>query len=189
MVLGGHYDTVPDVPGANDNGSGIATLLVIAREVSEISYPFTLRIIAFGSEELGLEGSRFYVDSLSPEEQKGTVAMLNFDALGSGEVLGVLGTFDLTTPVLQAAEENDIDAERRFNLGRRLRKRPFVVPAGGNPRGVLPGGRLLPNSHAGGQAGVCTTRADGQRRRPGNCPPRYPGRTVTVVWHYRRMGP
>ena len=118
MVLGGHYDTVPDVPGANDNGSGIATLLVITREVSEISYPFTLRIIAFGSEELGLEGSRFYVDSLSPEEQKGTVAMLNFDALGSGEVLGVLGTFDLTTPVLQAAEENDIDAERRFNLGR-----------------------------------------------------------------------
>ena len=29
VVLGGHYDTVPSVPGANDNGSGIATLLTI----------------------------------------------------------------------------------------------------------------------------------------------------------------
>ena len=117
VVLGGHYDTVADVPGANDNGSGIATMLAIAREVSEVSYPFTLRIIAFGSEELGLEGSRFYVNSLSPEEQKATLAMLNFDALGSGEVVGILGTFDLTTQVLQAAKENGIDAERRFNLG------------------------------------------------------------------------
>ena len=30
VVLGGHYDTVPNVPGANDNGSGIATLLTMA---------------------------------------------------------------------------------------------------------------------------------------------------------------
>ena len=36
VILGGHYDTVPDVPGANDNGSGIATLITIAREVGHV---------------------------------------------------------------------------------------------------------------------------------------------------------
>ena len=53
VVLGGHYDTVPNVPGANDNGSGIATLLTIAREIADREYPFTVRFIAFGAEELG----------------------------------------------------------------------------------------------------------------------------------------
>ena len=49
IVLGGHYDTVPDVPGANDNGSGIATLMAVAGQIANRSYPFTLRLVAFGS--------------------------------------------------------------------------------------------------------------------------------------------
>lgn len=65
VVLGGHFDTVPNVPGANDNGSGIATLLGVAREAADRSYPFTLRFVAFDSEEVGLFGSRHYVGSLS----------------------------------------------------------------------------------------------------------------------------
>ena len=84
VVLGGHYDTVPNVPGANDNGSGIATLLTIAREIADREFPFTVRFIAFGAEELGLHGSQHYVGQLSDEEVDSTVAMMNFDALGSG---------------------------------------------------------------------------------------------------------
>ena len=116
VILGGHYDTVPDVPGANDNGSGIATLITVAREVSERAYPFTLRLIAFGMEELGLHGSSFHVDSLSQVERESTIAMLNFDALGTGDVTGVLGDAELRSAVLQIAQDEGIVAEARLAL-------------------------------------------------------------------------
>ena len=92
VVLGGHYDTVPDVQGVNDNGSGIAALLTIARQASQGTYPFTLRLIAFGSEEIGLLGSQRYVDSLSQSELADIVAMFNFDALGTGDTLVMVAT-------------------------------------------------------------------------------------------------
>ena len=116
VVLGGHYDTIPDVPGANDNGSGIAVLVTIAREASERSYPFTLRFIGFGSEELGLFGSRHYVDSLSAPERGTVVAMLNFDVVGSGAVVGIEGDEDLLSAAIEGGAQIGVTAERRFPL-------------------------------------------------------------------------
>lgn len=91
VVLGAHYDTVPEVDGANDNGSGTSVLLAVAQALAEKPLPFTLRMVAFGSEEIGLVGSQFYVDSLSEDERSRVAAMVNFDALGSGTGLRVLG--------------------------------------------------------------------------------------------------
>ena len=54
VIMGGHYDTVPQTGGANDNSSGTAAILVIAQEAAQRGYPFELRVIAFGAEELGL---------------------------------------------------------------------------------------------------------------------------------------
>ena len=116
VILGGHYDTVPDVPGANDNGSGTAAIITIAREIAEKSYPFTVRFIAFGSEELGLVGSSFYVDSLSSEEKENIIAMLNLDALGTGDEGGVLGDSDLTAEVIIYGRDHGIDVRRSFGL-------------------------------------------------------------------------
>ena len=78
-----------------------------------------MRFIAFGSEELGLLGSRFYVDSLSEEERESTVAMLNFDALAAeGEALGVLGDSDLVSGVAEYGENVGIELEpRRILVG------------------------------------------------------------------------
>ena len=117
VVLGGHYDTVPDTQGANDNGSGIATMLTIAREVSETSFPFTLRFIAFGAEEVGLFGSRHYVDSLSASERDEIVAMLNFDALGEGPITAALGNDNLVAEVQEYGASIGVDVERRLGLG------------------------------------------------------------------------
>ena len=116
VVLGGHYDTVPDVPGANDNGSGIATLLTIAREIADREYPLTVRFIAFGAEELGLHGSQHYVDQLSDEEIESTVAMLNFDALGSGPQTAMLGTLSPLKMVDEYADEQGIDTKMVFTF-------------------------------------------------------------------------
>ena len=116
VVLGGHYDTVPNVPGANDNGSGIAAMLTIAREIADREYPFTVRFIAFGAEELGLHGSEYYVDQLSDEEIDSTVAMLNFDALGSGPQTATLGTLSLQRFVEDYSEEQGIDIRIRYTM-------------------------------------------------------------------------
>jgi aminopeptidase YwaD len=116
VVLGGHYDTVAGIPGANDNGSGIATVLTIARAIADRSYPFTVRFILFGSEELGLRGSSDYVRGLSDEQRAATLAMLNFDALGTGDTLGVLGESELALAALSVGRELGIrSARRRFS--------------------------------------------------------------------------
>ena len=104
VVIGAHYDTVPDSPGANDNASGIATIMTIAKHVAGNSYPFTVRFVLFGSEEIGLFGSRHYVDALGAEGIDSTIAMLNFDTVGSGSNLGVLGSPDLIGEAMRLGE-------------------------------------------------------------------------------------
>ena len=116
VVLGAHYDSVPGTPGANDNASGTAVLLTLAEHLRDKPLPFTVRFIAFGSEELGLWGSRNYLESLSSQQQGEITAMFNFDALGSGEVIGVLGDSDLVDLVVETGGEQGIEVRARTAL-------------------------------------------------------------------------
>ena len=118
VILGAHYDTVPGIVGATDNASGTAVLLTLARELSGTSYPFDLRLVAFGSEELGLLGSRHYVEALSTEQQGRIIAMLNFDALGNGSRLRARGDDILTQPVMEDAKARGIELRLRQSKGR-----------------------------------------------------------------------
>jgi len=51
VVIGAHYDSVQGCPGANDNGSGVAALLEIARALAPVRLARTLRFVAFANEE------------------------------------------------------------------------------------------------------------------------------------------
>jgi Zn-dependent M28 family amino/carboxypeptidase len=51
VVVGAHYDSVPGSPGANDNGSGVAALLEIARLLKDRPLGRTVRLVAFVNEE------------------------------------------------------------------------------------------------------------------------------------------
>ena len=104
VVVGAHYDTVPDSPGANDNASGTATIMTMAKRVAGASYPFTVRFVLFGAEEVGLFGSRHYVDTLGTEGIENTIAMLNFDTVGSGSRFGVLGDAGLAQEAISLGE-------------------------------------------------------------------------------------
>jgi aminopeptidase YwaD len=68
VLIGAHYDTVADSPGANDNGSGVATALELARVFHSYNTELELRFVFFGSEERRLPGSIYYVDQLSGAE-------------------------------------------------------------------------------------------------------------------------
>jgi hypothetical protein len=94
VVAGAHYDHLgrgwPDVragnegqvhPGADDNASGVAVILGIARSLRGVDLDHTVLFIGFGAEERGLIGSGAYVKQpLFPLEQ--TVAVINFDMVG-----------------------------------------------------------------------------------------------------------
>ncbi|MFH1745406.1 MAG: M28 family peptidase, partial [Planctomycetota bacterium] len=60
-IIGAHYDSV-DNPGADDDASGVALMLEVARIVSQYDSAYTIRFIAFDREEQGLIGSNAYVD-------------------------------------------------------------------------------------------------------------------------------
>jgi Zn-dependent M28 family amino/carboxypeptidase len=81
VMVGAHLDSVLEGPGINDNGSGVASVLEIARGVAEAGMPAgkAVRIGLWGGEELGLVGSRSYVEDLTDE----LVAYLNLDMTGS----------------------------------------------------------------------------------------------------------
>ncbi len=51
LLIGAHYDSVPSSPGANDNGSGVAAMLALARRFAARQTTKTLRFVAFVNEE------------------------------------------------------------------------------------------------------------------------------------------
>ncbi len=97
VLLGGHYDSVPDSPGANDNASGTAVVLNIARNLSDTPLARQAWFVAFDGEEDGLHGSRAFVSKAEPKFLQSLKAMLNFDMVGVNNNLLVGGTEKLTT--------------------------------------------------------------------------------------------
>lgn len=83
VYVGGHYDSVPGSPGANDNASGTSTVLELARIFQDVDTDKELRFIAFGAEEIGLIGSFYYVDQLSDDEIDRSLAYYNLDMVGT----------------------------------------------------------------------------------------------------------
>ena len=74
--LGAHYDSVPSSPGANDNASGVALILELARVLRGAPGAESLCVVAFGAEEVGLVGSEAFVAAHDVGDE---AFMLNFD--------------------------------------------------------------------------------------------------------------
>ncbi|MEU5665149.1 M28 family metallopeptidase [Streptomyces longwoodensis] len=85
VMAGSHLDSVTAGPGINDNGSGSAAVLETALAVSRAGLQPTrhLRFAWWGAEELGMVGSRYYVNNLSSANRSRISAYLNFDMIGS----------------------------------------------------------------------------------------------------------
>lgn len=92
IVIGAHIDSVAAGPGANDNGSGTATMLEIARVMAAAPSLYTLTFVGFDAEEIGLVGSSHYVAQLSEEQRRGMRAMINLDMVGVGSESRVGGS-------------------------------------------------------------------------------------------------
>ncbi|SPM29158.1 M28 family metallopeptidase [Mycobacterium terramassiliense] len=84
VMAGAHLDSVPEGPGINDNGSGVAAVLETAVQLGNSPQVHNaVRFGFWGAEELGLIGSRNYVESLNLDGLKDIALYLNFDMLAS----------------------------------------------------------------------------------------------------------
>lgn len=112
VVIGAHLDHVGCqenvvFPGANDNASGVASLIDIANAIkkSGITFKRSLLFVVFSSEESGLRGSKEFVTN-SPIPTDKMVAMLNFDCVGQGDSIILRGK--LNFPMLwEIAKKKD----------------------------------------------------------------------------------
>ncbi len=83
VMAGAHLDSVQAGPGINDNGSGSASLLEVAQNLSKLKPQNTVRLAWWGAEEDGLLGSAAYVAGLSQAEKDRIALYMNFDMVAS----------------------------------------------------------------------------------------------------------
>jgi hypothetical protein len=109
IIVGAHYDHFGTqgnliFPGADDNASGTAVVLEVARLLfaSETKPKRGILFIAFAGEEQGLLGSRFYVSN-PVRPLKGTKAMINIDHAGVGNGKLTVGLSQVEKTTAQAA--------------------------------------------------------------------------------------
>lgn len=128
IVVGAHYDhlgmggpgsgsRVPDETavhgGADDNASGVASLIEMARYFSQANNTpeRSLLFVSFGAEEMGLVGARYFVDNL-PVPLSSIKAMINLDMVGRMKPdhptvnISGTGTFGVSDSLLNIAERN-----------------------------------------------------------------------------------
>lgn len=84
VMVGAHLDSVPEGPGINDNGSGVAAVLETAVQLGpDAGVKNAVRFAFWGAEELGTIGSEKYVESLNVDQLKDIALYLNYDMIGS----------------------------------------------------------------------------------------------------------
>ena len=129
VIIGAHFDTISrsaedggvsavnkenPAPGADDNGTGVATVLAAARLLGPYEFDWTLRFIAFSAEEAGIFGSAHYAAE-SARKGEDIVAVINVDQIGH---------------VKEEPEDIDIFANRKsaWLLDRITNRAPIYAP-------------------------------------------------------------
>ena len=81
IVIGAHYDTVPGSPGADDNATGVAVLLELARDIASAPLKYPVQLVAFDMEEYGYLGSSHHAAKYK-QQQKSIRLMISLEMLG-----------------------------------------------------------------------------------------------------------
>jgi hypothetical protein len=132
VLVGAHWDTIDWVPcivegdsstrvfGADDNASGVASLVELARLLKDLHFEKTIRIIFFAAEEVGLKGSyRNREHWRDPSVTDSLICLINVDMVGydpddlDARVLCRMEEADLATEAVEAARQavNEIDLD------------------------------------------------------------------------------
>ena len=96
LVIGAHYDSPRESKGADDNASGVGTVLELARDFAGRRLEATLQFVFFGAncpgsseQETRLVGSRRFVELTGSLEKRDIIGVVAVDCVGQGEVLAL----------------------------------------------------------------------------------------------------
>lgn len=120
VVIGAHYDSYPPgtrSPGADDNGSGVAAVLEMAKLLQDVELPFSIIFALWDEEEIGLVGSRAFARSFGAnnEELKGYI---NLDMIawdGNDDGIVEINTRNIANSALMA--EKAVLYNEIYNIG------------------------------------------------------------------------
>jgi hypothetical protein len=124
LVIGAHLDTVPRSPGANDNASGVAAMLELARLAAATPPRVPVVFVAFGGEEPRRRsgdshfGSKAYVAAMDRRARSALEGMISVDAVGVGKVVPVCtagGSEALQRNVIRTAQKARVPTRRCTN--------------------------------------------------------------------------
>ena len=119
LIISGHLDSRAtdvmdssiDAPGANDDGSGVAAMMELARIMCKREFPFTIVFVAVVGEEQGLYGAKYLADK-AKEQQWNVIAMINNDMIGNSLSSGTqlrdnrqVRVFSVAIPYLETEAE------------------------------------------------------------------------------------
>ncbi|MCG9792179.1 M20/M25/M40 family metallo-hydrolase [Flavobacterium algicola] len=119
LIISGHLDSrvtdvmdaKSDAPGANDDGSGVAAMMELAKIMSKRAFPYSIIFVAVTGEEQGLYGAR-HLAEVAKKGNWNIIAMLNNDMIGNSLSSGTklrdntqVRVFSEATPYLETNEE------------------------------------------------------------------------------------
>jgi hypothetical protein len=82
LIVCAHYDSVPFSGGADDNGSGVAALLELSRRSARRELAAELWLLWFDAEEVGMVGSRAWLQQLDIADRDRIVGVINLETIG-----------------------------------------------------------------------------------------------------------
>jgi Zn-dependent M28 family amino/carboxypeptidase len=85
LIVGAHFDAVPNSPGADDDGTGVAAIMEMARVFKDRPMRRTVRLCLFNIEEAGIWGSAAYAEEVGKRIEEGkekVIGMIALDMLG-----------------------------------------------------------------------------------------------------------
>lgn len=128
LTLGGHLDSKPTTPGANDNASGVAVVLELARDLVDADITPSVEFVLFGAEEIIDSdrnhhhfGSRRYVADMTEQQRAALAGMISVDMVGYGQKLTIRnmgrGPQLLADMLLAASAEHSIPSAYSQDTG------------------------------------------------------------------------
>ena len=94
LIISAHYDSAEGSVGANDNGSGVAAVLELARILKGSEMPYNIKFILFSGEEKYMLGSRWYVGNLTENERNQIIGVINIDTIAEKSDLGYMAMIE-----------------------------------------------------------------------------------------------
>jgi len=91
IIICAHYDSTSNqpttlAPGADDNASGTAAVMEIARVLANTSFDYTIKFICFSAEEWGLYGSKYYAQAAKGRQEM-IIGVVNLDMIAYADLM------------------------------------------------------------------------------------------------------